>query len=106
MMCVTELAGEKIGVPPERCVVVEDSLVGLRAAKGAGMRCIITYTESTKDCDFYAEVSHVACVTSLSSLYAPGHAHVIPGRISQILRHKSIIPLFMSVCSTWECLQL
>lgn len=42
-------------MPPERCVVVEDSLVGLRAAKGAGMKCIITYTESTKDCDFYAE---------------------------------------------------
>ena len=42
-------------MPPERCVVVEDSLVGLRAAKGAGMKCIITYTESTSDCDFYAE---------------------------------------------------
>jgi hypothetical protein len=35
--------------------VIEDSLVGLRAAKGAGMKCIITYTESTKDEDFYAE---------------------------------------------------
>ncbi len=39
-----------------RCVVIEDSLVGLRAAKGAGMLCIITYTESTKNEDFYAEV--------------------------------------------------
>jgi beta-phosphoglucomutase-like phosphatase (HAD superfamily) len=40
-----------------RCVVIEDSLVGLRAAKGAGMRCIITYTESTKNEDFYGEVT-------------------------------------------------
>ena len=32
-----------------RCVVVEDSDVGLRAARDAGMRCIITYTEATKD---------------------------------------------------------
>mmetsp|Transcript_36209 Transcript_36209/g.88063 ORF Transcript_36209/g.88063 Transcript_36209/m.88063 type:complete len:336 (-) Transcript_36209:283-1290(-) len=52
---IYQLAGEKVGLAPEKCVVVEDSLVGLRAAKGAGMRCIITYTESTKDCDFYAE---------------------------------------------------
>jgi beta-phosphoglucomutase-like phosphatase (HAD superfamily) len=50
------LAGEKVGVPPERCIVVEDSLVGLRAAKGAGMKCIITYPDSTSDCDFYGEV--------------------------------------------------
>ena len=49
------LASQKIGVPPERCVVVEDSLVGLRAAKAAGMKCIITYTDSTADQDFYAE---------------------------------------------------
>jgi len=52
---IYKLAGEKVGLAPEKCVVVEDSLVGLRAAKGAGMRCIITYTDSTKDCDFYAE---------------------------------------------------
>jgi len=52
---IYKLAGEKVGLAPENCVVVEDSLVGLRAAKGAGMKCIITYTESTKDCDFYAE---------------------------------------------------
>eukprot|EP00960_Hanusia_phi_P059533 764203-Hanusia_phi.AAC.2 len=52
---IYQLASEKIGVPPERCIVVEDSLVGLRAAKGAGMKCIITYTESTKDQDFYGE---------------------------------------------------
>lgn len=49
------MAAEKIGVAPENCVVIEDSLVGLRAAKGAGMKCIITYTVSTKDEDFYGE---------------------------------------------------
>ena len=30
-------------------------MVGLRAAKGAGMNCIITYTESTASADFYGE---------------------------------------------------
>jgi beta-phosphoglucomutase-like phosphatase (HAD superfamily) len=36
-----------------RCVVIEDSIVGLKAAKSAGMRCIITYTDSTASEDFY-----------------------------------------------------
>jgi len=38
---------------PTKCVVVEDSAVGLRAAKAAGMRCLITYTDSTTNEDFY-----------------------------------------------------
>ena len=48
-------------------VVIEDSLVGLRAAKGAGMKCIITYTESTKDEDFYGEGAD-AVVADLSKV--------------------------------------
>mmetsp|Transcript_12041 Transcript_12041/g.25981 ORF Transcript_12041/g.25981 Transcript_12041/m.25981 type:complete len:310 (+) Transcript_12041:14-943(+) len=47
-------AAEKLGIDPSRCVVIEDSIVGLKAAKGAGMRCIITYTASTENEDFYA----------------------------------------------------
>lgn len=46
-------AAARLGVPPEKCVVVEDSLIGLQAAKGAGMKCIITYTSSTASVDFY-----------------------------------------------------
>lgn len=34
-------------------MVVEDSIVGLRAAKAANMKCVITYTVETKDEDFY-----------------------------------------------------
>jgi len=48
-------AAERLGVDPEKCVVVEDSMVGLRAAKGAGMKCLITYTSSTSSEDFYGE---------------------------------------------------
>jgi len=44
-----------INIDKRFCVVVEDSLVGLKAAMGAGMNCIITYTESTSSCDFYKE---------------------------------------------------
>ncbi len=47
-------AAERLKIDPSRCVVVEDSMVGLRAAKGAGMKCLITYTKSTEREDFYA----------------------------------------------------
>lgn len=32
-------AASRLGVPPERCAVVEDSQYGVRAARAAGMRC-------------------------------------------------------------------
>lgn len=34
------LAAQKIGVSPDRCLVVEDASNGIRAAKAAGMSCI------------------------------------------------------------------
>ncbi|MEV7971600.1 HAD family phosphatase [Cellulomonas sp. NPDC089187] len=33
-------AAERLGVPPEQCVVIEDAVPGVLAAKAAGMRCI------------------------------------------------------------------
>jgi beta-phosphoglucomutase-like phosphatase (HAD superfamily) len=33
-------AAEKLGVMPQKCVVVEDAFQGIRAAKRAGMACI------------------------------------------------------------------
>jgi beta-phosphoglucomutase len=34
------VAAEKIGVPASRCVVVEDAVAGVQAAKAGGMKCI------------------------------------------------------------------
>lgn len=31
----------RLGVPPQACLALEDSLAGLRAAKAAGMRCVM-----------------------------------------------------------------
>jgi len=52
---IYNLAAQRLGLSSEACVVVEDSMVGLRAAKAAGMKCVITYTAETADQDFYSE---------------------------------------------------
>jgi len=44
---------EKVGVPPETCVVVENAPFGITAAKKAGMFCVAV--ESTLDADYLRE---------------------------------------------------
>mmetsp|Transcript_27048 Transcript_27048/g.66321 ORF Transcript_27048/g.66321 Transcript_27048/m.66321 type:complete len:256 (+) Transcript_27048:88-855(+) len=52
---IYNLAREKIGLPASKCVVIEDSMVGLRAAMGANMPCIITPCPSSDVPDFKKE---------------------------------------------------
>lgn len=37
---IFRLAAQRIGIPPEHCVVVEDAPVGIEAARAANMKCI------------------------------------------------------------------
>jgi beta-phosphoglucomutase family hydrolase len=37
-------AASELGLPPQRCIVVEDAVAGVQAAKRAGMRCIAVTT--------------------------------------------------------------
>uniref|UniRef100_A0A383WAR1 Uncharacterized protein n=1 Tax=Tetradesmus obliquus TaxID=3088 RepID=A0A383WAR1_TETOB len=46
------LAAKELGVNPARCVVVEDSRIGLQAAKAAGMTCVVTKSSYTQNEDF------------------------------------------------------
>lgn len=46
------LAATTLGVEPSSCVVVEDSAIGLAAAKAAGMKCIVTKSGYTANEDF------------------------------------------------------
>jgi HAD superfamily hydrolase (TIGR01509 family) len=83
-------ARERLGMSPEQCVVIEDSLIGLQAAVRANMKCLITYTSSTADMDFYGEGA-LACVpdlasrkVTLSSIFDPLREHgldadILPG---------------------------
>ncbi len=52
-------AASMIGVPPERCVVVEDAVAGVEAAKRAGMKAIAVMTtnpaEALKAADLVVE---------------------------------------------------
>jgi beta-phosphoglucomutase family hydrolase len=42
------LAAEKCGVEPQNCIVIEDSPLGVKAAKAAGMRCLAVANAHTK----------------------------------------------------------
>lgn len=46
------LAATTLGLTPAACVVIEDSNIGLSAARAAGMRCIVTRSTYTYDEDF------------------------------------------------------
>jgi HAD superfamily hydrolase (TIGR01509 family) len=45
-------AAQELGLPPEKCVVVEDALTGLNAAHEAGMACIIVRNRLNQNIDF------------------------------------------------------
>lgn len=45
-------AAELLGMPPRHCLAIEDSPVGVRAAKAAGMTCVAVPTDWTRQGDF------------------------------------------------------
>ncbi len=49
---IYQLALERLALDPADCVVIEDSRNGLLAAKGAGLACLITHNDYTRDEDF------------------------------------------------------
>jgi HAD superfamily hydrolase (TIGR01509 family) len=46
------MASQELGIPPEACVVVEDSNNGVAAAHAAGMKCVVTVSGYTREEDF------------------------------------------------------
>lgn len=77
---IYNMASQRIGVAADRCLVIEDSLIGLKAAKAANMKCLITYTPSTKKEDFYgngaeailSDLTHVKLADLKTALLTAG----------------------------------
>lgn len=49
---IYNLAAQTLGVDPASCVVIEDSAIGVAAAKASGMKCIVTKSGYTANEDF------------------------------------------------------
>jgi beta-phosphoglucomutase family hydrolase len=66
------LAAEKLGVAPENCIVVEDAVAGVTAAKRAGMHCLaVTNTHprvSLKEADLIVDTLEAVSVSDLEGL--------------------------------------
>ena len=52
------LTARRLALPPQRCLVIEDSPHGIKAGKRAGMRVIVVLTPYTQDLDL-SEADHV-----------------------------------------------
>jgi beta-phosphoglucomutase len=66
------LAAEKLGIEPENCVVMEDAIVGVRAAKRAGMYCIAVantcHREDISEADMVVNSLEVITVKTIEGL--------------------------------------
>jgi beta-phosphoglucomutase family hydrolase len=69
------LAAKRLGVEPRDCIVIEDAVAGVAAAKRAGMRCLaITNThprESLKEADLIVDTLEAVTVNHLEKLLNP-----------------------------------
>jgi beta-phosphoglucomutase len=65
-------AAESLGLPPDRCVVVEDAPAGIEAARRAGMRSIGVNRDASLEADL--------AVRSLTDLPADAFNALLDGR--------------------------
>jgi HAD superfamily hydrolase (TIGR01509 family) len=59
---IYNLASAKLGVAPGECIVIEDNRNGLMAATGAGMPCLVTVNDYTKDEDYHEAQLVLSCL--------------------------------------------
>ncbi len=69
------LAAQRLGVKPENCVVIEDAVVGVAAAKRAGMRCLaVTNTHPRQrlaEADLIVDTLEAVTANDLEKLLNP-----------------------------------
>ena len=68
------LAAKKLGVEPQYCIVIEDAVAGVAAAKRAGMKCLaVTNTHpkmSLKEADLVVDTLEAVGVSDLEGLFS------------------------------------
>jgi beta-phosphoglucomutase len=67
---VFQLAAERLRVPPQNCVVFEDAVVGVEAARAAGMKCVAVTAVGHHSPDALRTAGADRVVASLSELSA------------------------------------
>jgi len=69
------LAAQRLGIEPKNCIVIEDAVAGVAAAKRAGMRCLaITNThprQSLTEADLIVDTLEAVTVNDLEKLFNP-----------------------------------
>ncbi len=73
------LAAKTLGVDPARCVVIEDTHIGLQAAKAAGMRCCVTKSIYSEGEDFTGADAVFDCLGEAGEERAKFHDLTTPG---------------------------
>ncbi len=72
------LAARKLGVEPGNCVVIEDAIAGVAAAKRAGMKCVAVTNShsrnSLKKADLIVDTLEAVSVSDLAGLFRPDAA--------------------------------
>jgi beta-phosphoglucomutase family hydrolase len=67
------LAAKKLGVSPGNCVVIEDAIAGVAAAKTAGMKCVAVtnshHQESLKKADLIVDTLAKVSIKELAGLF-------------------------------------
>ena len=69
------LAAERLGADPGKCVVIEDAVAGVAAAKRAGMKCVAVTNShpraSLKEADLIVDTLEAVSVSDLAALFLP-----------------------------------
>jgi beta-phosphoglucomutase family hydrolase len=69
------LAAEKLGVKPPDCVVIEDAIAGVTAAKRAGMKCVAVTNShpgiSLNKADLIVDTLEAITISDLTRLFQP-----------------------------------
>lgn len=87
---VFELAAEKLGVPPSACLVFEDNLTALRAAKTAGMQAVAVYDEQSRANHAAMEAEAEEFVRSFEDFAAGAAAHLQTERGKETCINQSL----------------